>query len=774
MTPPMARSAPAVEAAPTEEIGHTGPSRAELLARSGLRPDGQPLPPPPPSLRPDSPFRMRPAPPRRSGALPKVVEVESPRPAEEVEVGGWRRPGREDGEPLAPRLLMPEIEVMQLKAPRKGKEKEKARQPVVKKRTIKTVVRDEIDIKPSRIYGKADEFRSPIARRPRLSRPEQTRTVTRTVARPLGLVRLGGLLTVAEFADKLKLPPAEIVKKTLLMGQPLTINQIIEPDLCELICQDMGVACVVVAEGDETDLAPYLPEPSESALAPRPPVVTIMGHVDHGKTTLLDAYRRSRVTEQEIGGITQHIGAYRVETARGEVVFLDTPGHAAFTAMRARGAHVTDIVVLVVSADDGVMPQTVEAINHAREAGVPIVVAINKIDLPAANPQRVRQELLQYQIVSEELGGENIFVEISARQGTNLDQLLEMILLQAEVLELRADPACRAQGTIIESHLDPLRGAIATVLVHQGTLRCGDVFVCGAESGRVRVMFDDAGHPVTEARPSHPVEVIGLTGAPEVGETFLVMEEERTAREIAARRAERRRLRERASAAGARHISLETLHDFLAEGKLKELKVILKADVQGSVEAAAQSILKLAHEQVRVRILHKGTGAITESDVQLAAVSDAIVIGFHVRPDAAAAALAEREGVEIKTYQIIYELIEDFEKAIAGMLEKRYKEVVVGQAEIRQIFRISRVGNVAGCMVTQGEILRGAHARILRDGVVVHDGRVGSLRRIKEDVARVASGYECGILLEKFQDIKEGDLIETYRKEEIPAELAVS
>jgi translation initiation factor IF-2 len=578
-------------------------------------------------------------------------------------------------------------------------------------------------------------------------------------------------VTVGEFAEKTGLPAADVIRQVFMMGKALTINHLIEPDLCELIALEHGIELEIEPESDEQDVAAYRPAEVEANLARRPPVVTIMGHVDHGKTTLLDAYRSSKIAAGEYGGITQHIGAYSVQTPRGEITFLDTPGHEAFTSMRARGAQVTDIVVLVVAADDGVMPQTVEAINHAREANVPIVVAVNKIDLPNASPARVRNELMQHNILPEDLGGANIFVEISAKKGTRLDELLEMIHLQAEVLELKADPTCQAEGIIIESHVDPLRGSVATVLVRKGTLRLGDIFVVGAQTGRVRVMIDDSGAHVREAGPGHPVEVIGLTGTPEVGELFLVMSEERIAREIASRRTDRRRLYELGA---TRHVTLEGLHELVEEGKLKDLKIILKADVQGSIEAIGQALQKLSNDEVKVRILHSGTGGINESDASLAAASDAVIIGFNVRPDPAATALAHHEGIEIKTYRVIYELIEEVQKAILGMLEKRYKEVVLGRAEIRQIFRVSRKGNIAGCMVLEGEIPRNAQCRVVRDGIVVHEGAISSLRRVKDDVSKVASGFECGMMLENFNDIKEGDTIEAFTMEEIPVELAAA
>ena len=439
--------------------------------------------------------------------------------------------------------------------------------------------------------------------------------------------------------------------------------------------------------------------------------------------------------------------------------------------MRARGVQCTDIVVLVVAADDGVMPQTIESINHAKAAGVPIIVAVNKCDLPQANPERVRIELMQHEIISTQLGGETEFVEISAKKGAHMEDLLEIVCLQAEVMELKGNPAGPAEAVVIESHVDPLRGATATVLVRRGTLEVGQYFVVGRQSGRIRAMLDDHGRPVEKASLAIPVELIGLSGSPEVGELMLVMEEERKAREIAERRDHRRRLLQLGT---TRHVTLEGLHDMIADGKIKELNVILKADVQGSVEAIAQSLDKIATSEIRVRVLHSGTGSINESDINLAMASDAVVIGFNIRPEQRAAEMAQAEGVEIKTYRIIYELLEDMEKALTGMLEKRYTERVTGRCEVRKVFRVTKVGNVAGCMVTSGEITRNAKCRLLRDGAIAHDGKIGSLRRVKDDVAKVASGFECGVSLDRFNDVKEGDVIETYVLDEVPAELSRS
>ncbi len=790
-TPVAEAAAPAATAkAPAGPAGTVVQAKASPSAapsttagKPTARSDGQPPPPPMPSLRPDSPFRMRPAKPAHPGSVPAKGEPSrTPRgPAQGRGAGESERPPRRPdrerrppaaGESPAP-LIIPELEVMTLKTPGR-RAKEKTKTPAVKKKSLKTIVREEIEVRPSKVYGLADEFRRPIIKKSKGDAGKQDGTGARASSassHPTGPVRIGSTITVGEFAEKINLPASDIIKQVFLMGKPLTINHLIEPDLCDLIAQEHGITLEIQTEGDEQDIEQYRPKEDDAKKVFRPPVVTIMGHVDHGKTTLLDAYRSSTVALGEFGGITQHIGAYRVQTPKGEVIFLDTPGHEAFTSMRARGAKVTDVVVLVVSADDGVMPQTVEAINHAREANVPIIVAINKMDLGGANPDRIRTQLMQHSILPESLGGSNIFVEISAKKKIKLDELLDMILLQAGVLELKADPSCAAEGVIIESHVDPLRGAVATVLVRKGTLRTGDGFVVGTQSGRVRLMIDDCGQHVEEATPSHPVEITGLSGTPEVGELFVVMAEERLAREIASRRADRRR---RHSLESARHVTLEGLHELVAEGKLKDLKIILKADVQGSLEAISQSLLKLSNDEVKVRLLHKSTGGITESDINLADASDAIVIGFNVRPDPAAAALAQREGIEVKTYRIIYELIEEIQKAILGMLEKQYKETILGRAQIRQIFKGSRTGNIGGCMVLDGEISRSARARLVRDSVVVYEGKLGSLRRVKDDVSKVAAGFECGLTLENYQDIKEGDIVEVFQMEEIPIELAAA
>ncbi len=573
-------------------------------------------------------------------------------------------------------------------------------------------------------------------------------------------VRLIGDFTVGQFADKLSVDASEVMKRLLLMGEFLTINHLLNPDLAELIADEMGIEIVIERESDDADISQYVDiEDSEDSLQPRPPVVTIMGHVDHGKTTLLDRIRSTNVVDSEHGGITQHIGAYYVTTNKGDIAFLDTPGHEAFTAMRARGANVTDVVILVVAANDGVKPQTVEAINHAKAAEVPIIVAINKIDVEGANVLRVKQELMRYELVSEDLGGETIMVEVSAKKGTNIQDLLEMVALQAEVLELHANPDRAAIGTIVESHMDPTRGAVATVLVEAGTLEMGDVFVVGTQYGRIRAMRDDKGAPMEKAGPAQPVEIMGLTGSPAAGERLVVVPTEAEAREIAEKRDNRRKVR---SAKAKPHITLDSIKDHLHDDEVKTLNLIVKGDVQGSVEAICASLLKIKSDKIVLNILHNGVGTVSEGDVMLADASDAIIIGFNVRPDPATRELAERVGVQIRLYNIIYDLIGEIESAMVGMLEPEYEEVPMSRTKIQQIFRVSKVGNIAGCLVEEGTIGKDHSVRLVRDGIVVWSGKLKTLRRVKDDAKEVQSGVECGIGLENFNDIKEGDVIESF------------
>ncbi|HEU4683686.1 MAG TPA: translation initiation factor IF-2 [Nitrospira sp.] len=576
--------------------------------------------------------------------------------------------------------------------------------------------------------------------------------------------------TVKEFAELIGQRPADIVRKLMDMGQMLTFNQPMNMDVALMIAEEAGVKVEVSVEKAGEELLDEIVQASgESHPEARPPVVTIMGHVDHGKTSLLDAIRQTNVAEGEAGGITQHIGAYTVHVHDKLVTFLDTPGHEAFTAMRARGAKVTDIVVLVVAADDGVMPQTVEAIRHAKAAGVPLIVAINKIDKPGANPDRVRNALSEHGLISEAWGGDTIMVEVSAKQKTGLEHLLEMILLQAEVQELKADPHQPAKGTVVEAKLERGRGPVATVLVQSGTLHVGDVFVVGSFSGKVRALITHTGAKVQQAGPSIPVEVIGLPGVPSAGDVFQVVKDERVAREIAEDRARKQRA---AELAGPGKVSLDDLFAKIQEGSVKELALVIKADVQGSSEALAAAVEKLPTDLVKVRVIHNGVGGITESDVLLAAASNAIIIGFNIRPEPKAAALAEREGVDIRLYTIIYDALADIKAAMEGLLEPTLKERVLGRAEVRQVFTVSKAGTIAGSYVTEGTISRAsAGVRVIRDNVVVYEGKLSSLRRFKDDVREVQQGYECGIGIENFSDIKAGDIIEAYAVDKIAAKL---
>jgi translation initiation factor IF-2 len=576
--------------------------------------------------------------------------------------------------------------------------------------------------------------------------------------------------TVKEFAELIGQRPADIVRKLMEMGQMLTFNQPMNLDAASIFAEQSGVKIEVALEKGGEDLLQEAVETGvEERLEPRPPVVTIMGHVDHGKTSLLDAIRQTKVAEGEAGGITQHIGAYTVPVRDKHVTFLDTPGHEAFTSMRARGAKVTDLVILVVAADDGVMPQTIEAIHHAKAAGVPLMVAMNKIDKPEANPDRVKNALAEHGLISEGWGGDTIMVEVSARQKTGLDTLLEMILLQAEVLELKADPYRQAKGTVIEAKIERGRGPVATVLVQSGTLKVGDAYVVGTFSGRVRALINDQGAKMQQAGPSIPVEVIGLPGVPSAGDVFQVVSDERMAREIAEERAQKRRA---AELVGPAKVSLDSLFAKIQEGSVKELAIVIKADVQGSSEALAGAVEKLSTDAVKLRVIHNGVGGIMESDVLLAAASRAIIIGFNIRPEPKAAALAEQQGVDIRLYTIIYDAIADIKAAMEGLLEPTLKERTLGRAEVRQVFTIPKAGAVAGSYVLDGTISRAcAGVRVIRDNVVVYQGKLGSLRRFKDDVREVQQGYECGLSIENFNDVKVGDIIEAYAIDKIAAKL---
>ncbi|GGE25145.1 translation initiation factor IF-2 [Marinithermofilum abyssi] len=577
-------------------------------------------------------------------------------------------------------------------------------------------------------------------------------------------IEITGPMTVGELAHTLRREASEVIKKLIGLGTMATINQELDVETIMLVCEEFDVTVNYKEPVDESAFEEVEEIDAPEDLKERPPVVTIMGHVDHGKTTLLDTIRSTKVTAGEAGGITQHIGAYQVTVNDKKITFLDTPGHAAFTTMRARGAQVTDIAILVVAADDGVMPQTVEAINHAKAADVPIIVAINKMDKPEANPDRIKQQMTEYGLVPEEWGGDTIYVPVSAIQGEGIEDLLEMILLVSEVQELKANPDKRARGVVIEAELDKGRGAVATVLVQNGTLHVGDALVAGNYFGKVRAMVNDRGKRLKTAGPSTPVEILGLADVPEAGDPFMVFEDEKKAREIADARIEKKR---QAELGAHTRVTLDDLYKQIKEGEMKDLNVIIKADVQGSAEALKGSLEKIDVEGVRVNIIHSAVGAITESDVTLASASNAIIIGFNVRPEPNARVTAEQEKVDIRLHRVIYNVIEEIESAMKGMLDPEYVEKMVGRAEVRQTFKVSKVGTIAGCYVTEGKVLRDGKAQLIRDGVVIYEGEIDTLKRFKDDAKEVSQGYECGLTLKNFNDIKEGDVIEVFVTEEV-------
>jgi translation initiation factor IF-2 len=703
------------------------------------------------------------APPGRSPVRgPRPVFSSSPGTGGPGAGATTQRPGRPDGSgrfagPPAPaRTFGPDAKPSGGDGRRKGK---KGRKSYVDQEAVQANILKTLQGMKAGPRGKrrADEpsYRDLLASR---SAEEQEREKTR--------IRVNEFISVAELAEQMKIPATQIVQFAFKeLGLMVTVNQRLDFDQIELIASEFGFQAV--REGEyAAELGTAVVEDKPEDLRPRPPVVTIMGHVDHGKTSLLDYIRKTNVVAGEAGGITQHIGAYHV-TLPGDhaITFLDTPGHEAFTAMRARGAQVTDLVILVIAADDQVMPQTVEAISHARNAGVPLVVAINKIDLPAANVPKVKQDLLQHNVVLEEFGGTVLSAEISAKKGTGIDELLEKVLLQAELLDLKANPNGAAHGTVLEATLDPGKGPLATVLVQRGTLRPGDNFICGKFSGRVRALSDERGKPVKEAGPSIPVQVLGFEGVPSAGDSFVVVADANEAREIAQKR--QRLEREAQNRRGARGATLEDFSRALQEGQVSQLKIIIKADQGGPAEALADALAQLTTPEVRVEVIHRGVGAITESDVLLAKASGAIVLGFHVRPDANARTAAEREGVDVRTYRIIYEAVEDVRAALEGLLKPEQREQVLGEAEVLQLFKVSKVGTIAGCVVRSGTIQRTAKVRVVRDGTLVYTGNLSSLRRFKDDVKEVREGLECGIGVENFNDLKVGDRIEAFRIEEV-------
>jgi len=789
---------PAVEAAPEaqpEEPAPAPPAAEPLAASPAVEEPEMPATPSPPDFEPlaaESAEAEGPAPADEAeptvpvapaDRLKKVVKkIKRDEPAKIIKLpvapierpadrpktpAGVERLARPPSHPTAaPEAILPPTEAEAKDAKRK-KKKGKVEDAEAEKKFIKK----KISFRTKAVIEAEDLYDDQRGRKPRkgakgrkelaLQKPQLT--VAKAIKRR---IKMDDTIMLADLAKRLGVKAGEIIKVLMGMGMMATVNQLVDFDTAVLVGTEFNYEVERAAFEEDNILKPVVDEPDK--LAHRAPVVTIMGHVDHGKTSLLDVIRKTRITETEAGGITQHIGAYHVATERGAIAFLDTPGHEAFTAMRARGARVTDIVVLVVAADDGVMPQTVEAINHARAANVPIIVAVNKIDKPGADPDRVKRSLIERGLTPEEWGGDTIFVNVSAKQNTGIDQLLEMILLQAEVMELRANPDKLARGHVVEAKIDAGRGPVATVLVSEGTLRNGDPVVCGVHSGKIRAMLDDRGQSVESAGPSIPVEILGLSGVPMAGDEFVAVVDEKAARQISLHRMQKQRTRELAQTSRP---SLESLFERLKEGELKDLNLILKADVHGSIEALSDALTKLSNEEVKVNVVHAATGAITESDVSLATVSEAIIIGFNVRPSPKVQALAAEENVDMRFYNVIYDVINDVKAAMTGLMASRFEERVLGSAEVREVFQIPKIGAIAGCYVTDGKIERGRSARLIRDGVVVYDGKNSSLRRFKDDVKEVQSGYECGIGIENFNDIKVGDRIEFYYLEEIKPEV---
>lgn len=738
-------------------------------------------PPPPPPAPPSPAPIARPSPPPQRPQPPSAPQPDRPRPRPIAAGPARPRPVAGSSPFVPPRPVAsatPQGSVGLPTRDKRGAGQPPSTQPGAG-RGKKKGKRGAVDMEEVQqtVFRTMSQMRGSVpakkgARRPDESREDLEAARQAEVERERKTVRVNEFITVSELADILKVPATQIVGFAFKnLGLMVTINQRLDFDQIELIAGEFGFQAVREQEY-AADVADQEVEDKSEDLEPRPPVVTIMGHVDHGKTSLLDYIRKANVVAGESGGITQHIGAYHVELPNGKrITFLDTPGHQAFTAMRARGAQVTDIVVLVVAANDSVMPQTIEAISHAKNAGVPLIVAINKIDLPDANANKVSQDLLQHGVVLEQFGGQTLSTAISAKKGTNVSELLDQVLLQSEILDLKANPNRRATGAVIEAQLDPGKGPVATILVQNGTLNVGDDFISGMYSGRVRALLDERGRQVKTAGPAIPVQVLGLTGVPMAGDQFLVVEDSLQAREIAQRRErlEREARSRRTSKAGV------TLEDFMAQaeaGEKRTLRMLIKADQGGPSEALADALQQLSTSEVAVEVVHRGVGAVTESDILLARTAGAIIIGFHVRPDNNARAAADREGVEIKLYRVIYDAVNDVKAALEGMLRPEQKEVIMGEAEVRETFKISRVGTIAGCYVRSGTMSRTGKVRVIRDGVEVYDGNFLSLRRFKDDVREVKEGYECGIGIENFNDIKVGDVIECYRREEVARTLA--
>ncbi len=765
---------PAVEpAAPVETAAAPAPETPAPAAPEAIEaaPIPEPVPPPPEApvepAAPAAPSAPVPEPVRPAPKAPAKAKGKKDTPAKIIKLPDRPVKPEPKAKPV-PAESEPQKKVEESAEEALRKKKKKHAEEETDKRFFKkkisfrkkAVVEGE-DLYTADLRGrkgrKGAKAKTPPGQKPQI-------TVAKAIKRR---IKVDETIVLSELGKRMGLKANELIGKLMGMGVMTTVNQTIDFETATLVANEFGYEVEKAAFEEETLLKPRTDEPGN--LAYRPPVVTIMGHVDHGKTSLLDVIRKTHVTEAEAGGITQHIGAYHVATEKGQIVFLDTPGHEAFTAMRSRGARLTDIVVLVVAADDGVMPQTLEAVNHAKAAEVPIIVAINKMDKPGADPERVMRQLADAGLTPEQWGGETIFVRVSAKQRAGISDLLEMILLQAEMMALQANPDKLAMGHVVEAKLDAGRGAVATILVQEGTLRTGDPVVCGVHYGKVRALIDDRGVTVDSAGPSIPVEILGLSGVPAAGDEMIALADEKDARQVSAHRQQKQRSKELAKSS---RLSLETLFEQMKEGEVKELNLILKADVHGSIEALSDSLIKLSNEEVKINIIHAATGTITESDVSLATVSDAIIIGFNVRPNAKVQAMATEENVDIRFYNVIYTVIKEVQDAIVGLMESRFEEKLLGRAEVRQVFHVPKIGAIAGSYVTEGKVVRGERARLLRDGVVQYEGKIGSLRRFKEDAKEVLAGYECGIGIENYNDIKVGDTVEVFFMEEIRPKVA--
>ena len=753
---PAAKKKAAEEKAPAEKVAA---KKAPAKKVTELKEVVAVARPPAPAPAPPKPVELKPAPPKVEVKPPAVQKPAPAKPREAAKVVPFR--------PAAP--LPPAAPPRKVTAAPAAAPPVKPAPPRPVERPVAPAAPPAAPARPAAVVAPPA---APLVGPPKVAAPSPPKPAAAAPVPPAPvepappievkreLIRLGESVTVGELAQAMRRKSGEVIKALLEMGVMATINEILDPTAAKLVADKFSFDVEVrTLEGEE--LREEEVDPSQLRL--RSPVVTVMGHVDHGKTSLLDAIRRTKVAEKEFGGITQHIGAYQVDTSHGKVTFLDTPGHEAFTAMRARGAQVTDIVILVVAADDGVMPQTVEAVNHAKAANVPIIVAVNKIDKPGADPDRVRRELSNLGLVPEAWGGQTIYVETSAKKGTGIESLLEMTALQAEILELKANPNRAGKGAIIEGRLDKGRGPVATVLIQQGTLKEGDAVVVGQHSGRVRAMFSHLGKKVRAASPSDPVEILGLSGVPQAGDTLVAVEDERKARQIATLRQDRERQR----AKGITRVTLQDLHQQIETGEVKELRLILKADVGGSVEALTESLEGLSTDQVKLKVIHGSVGTITESDVMLASASNAIVLGFNVKPEPKAATQAQADGVDVRTYNVIYEAINDVRAALSGLLAPEIREVALGKAQVRQLFPISKLGTILGSYVTEGKIQRGAKVRVKRDGTLVGEGTLSSLKRFKDDVREVLQGLECGIAVDGVSGVQVGDVIEAYTTEEV-------